>query len=103
MEVREKLLWLGYLESSVDELVKPILPDIDKTTAKIHKITDTMPELPTIKEVERSIWKYKTISGLQTNIWSLHTSIRYLKYIKNNSALSHSALFKTNLFISKYW
>ena len=55
MEVREKLLRLGYLESSVDELVKPILPDIDKTTAKIHKITDTMPELPTIKEVERII------------------------------------------------
>jgi hypothetical protein len=52
MDVKSQLLNLGYLESSVDELIKPILPDIDKTTAKIQKITGTFPVLPTIKDIE---------------------------------------------------
>lgn len=46
MEVRSQLLNLEFRDSSVDELLKTILPDIDKTTDKITKITGTFPELP---------------------------------------------------------
>jgi len=49
MEVKSQLIFLGNAEKSVDDLIKPILPDIDKTTVKIQKITGTYKVLPTLK------------------------------------------------------
>jgi hypothetical protein len=46
LEVKSQLQNLEFRDSSVDELLKTILPDIDKSTEKITKITGTFPELP---------------------------------------------------------
>ena len=52
MQVKSQLLILGRAETSVDDLIKPILPKIDKTTAKIQQITKTFPVLPTFEDVD---------------------------------------------------
>lgn len=51
MQVKSQLLKLRE-DISVAELINPILPDIDKTNAKIQNITGTFPVLPTVKDVE---------------------------------------------------
>ncbi len=47
MQVESQLLKLG-ADSSVAEIIKPIIPVISKTTTKIQKITGTFPVLPPI-------------------------------------------------------
>jgi len=50
MQVESQLLKLG-TESSVADIVNPIIPVIAKTTTKIGKITGTFPELPPIDAI----------------------------------------------------